>query len=130
RRAPSTNGWRLLSTTSPTSRPNSGYRRRRPANWSERRSWTVGSAGNGPEPTWLRATGRHRGDNVAERETRASNEAPPEYVVRRGADLGADVDDLVVVYAAATSPNGQDVRARREVMLRHTRAPDAVGVLA
>lgn len=67
---------------------------------------------------------------MAERETRASNEAPPEYVVRRGADLGADVDDLVVVYAAATSPNGQDVRARREVMLRHARAPDAVGVLA
>lgn len=57
-------------------------------------------------------------------------DARVEYVVRRGEDLAADVDDLIVVYSAATAPNDQDVRARRELMVSHAEELDAAGVLA
>lgn len=87
------------------------------------------------DPTLRGVAGSQRGGDGAARDM-TDTEGPSEpisrvgFVVRRGADLGADGDDLLLVYAAATNPNGEDVRDRGEIMRRHATYPDAVGVVA
>lgn len=52
------------------------------------------------------------------------------FVLRRGPDLAADVDDLLVVAAAAANPNGEDVRDLAGLVRERAAYPDAAGVLA